>query len=93
MNCAMSVYTALGGDRASAPKPREEGGKCGAVLAAEQLIRESGIGDSAEFDREFESLYGSLKCAELRGAASGKCNDYVGTAARIFIRERSKTQL
>ena len=83
MNCAMATYTALGGDRKNAPKPRAEGGKCGAVLAAEQAIRERGISDPEEFDREFLSLFGSMKCAELRGIFAGKCNDYVGTAARL----------
>ena len=38
MNCAMAVYTALGGEKSNAPKPRAEGGKCGVVLAAEQII-------------------------------------------------------
>ena len=83
MNCAMAVYTALGGGKANAPKPRTEGGKCGAVLAAEKIIRERGLGDTAHFDREFLNLYGSLKCADLRGAAAGQCNDYVGAAARL----------
>ena len=35
------------------------------------------------FEKEFENLYGSLRCAELRGAATGQCNDFVGAAARI----------
>ena len=83
MNCAMAVYTTFGGDRDGAPKPRGEGGKCGAVLAAEQIIREKGLGDEKEVEEGFLSRYGSIKCSELRGAATGKCNDYVGTAARM----------
>ena len=83
MNCATAVYTALGGDKANAPKPRAEDGKCGALLAAEQTIRERGLGNTEDFDREFLDLFGSLKCSDLRGAATGKCNDYVGTAARM----------
>ena len=83
MNCAMSVYTALGGDKANAPKPRAEGGKCGAVLAAEQVIREKGTGDPKKLDERFLELYGSLKCADLRGAATGQCNDFIGAAARM----------
>lgn len=85
-NCAMAVYGAfrqVNGNSTSAPRPREEDGKCGAVLAAEKVMREMNIGDTAEFDKEFERLYGSLKCADLRGAATGKCNDYVGTAAKM----------
>ena len=83
MNCAMAVYTALGGEKDNAPKPRAEGGKCGAVLAAEQIIRESYLGDPVEFDKEFLGMFGSLKCADLRGILRGRCNDYVGTAAML----------
>lgn len=85
-NCAMSVYDAfseVNSYRTSAPMPRSEGGKCGAVLAAEKVMREMNIGDVTDFDREFEQRYGSLNCAELRGAATGKCNDYVGCAAKM----------
>ena len=87
MNCATAVYTAFDGDRSNAPRPRAEGGKCGAILAAEQVIGEKGLGNPAEVEEMFLNLYGSAKCAELRGAATGKCNDYAGTAAR-FVGER-----
>ena len=83
MNCAMAVYTALGGEKSNAPKPRAEGGKCGAVLAAEQIIRERDLGDPAKFDNEFLAMFGSLRCADLRGIMRGRCNDHVGTAAMI----------
>ena len=45
MNCAMSVYDALGmnnQNKTTPPRPRDNGGMCGAVLAAEQTIREMG---------------------------------------------------
>ncbi|MBO4682145.1 MAG: hypothetical protein J5623_09685 [Clostridiales bacterium] len=89
MNCAMAVYDALclGNDknRTIAPRPRSEGGKCGAVLAAEQYIRESGGTDEqiGVFEKQFTERYGYLTCAELRGKATGQCNDYVGLAACI----------
>ena len=88
MNCAMSVYDALSTNnpnRSTPPKPRELGGMCGAVLAAEKTIREMGGTDEdiAEFERRFIEKYKHLKCMELRGFLSGKCNDYVGTAAAI----------
>ena len=89
MNCAMAVYDALcyGDDsnKTEAPRPRSEGGKCGAVLAAEQYIREAGRTekDIEEFERRFKEKYKYLTCAELRGKASGRCNDYVGLAASI----------
>ena len=41
MNCAASVYNAFENET-KPPVPRSEGGKCGAVLAAEQVIREMG---------------------------------------------------
>lgn len=46
MNCAMAVYDALytgdGTNRTDPPRPRSVDGKCGAVLAALQFIRENG---------------------------------------------------
>ena len=39
--------------------------------------------DIAEFERRFIEKHKHLKCIELRGFLSGKCNDYVGTAADI----------
>lgn len=81
-NCASSVYGAfsdkVGG---SAPAPRSEGGKCGAVLAAEKVLAQMGL-DSAAFDAAFLETYGSLKCGELRRARI-PCNDLVGAAARL----------
>lgn len=86
MNCAASVYNAFANDNKNVtkpPVPRTEGGKCGAVLAAEQLIREmKGSQDKVdEFDKQFIEQFGSLKCSELRGRLNNKCNDYVGAAA------------
>ena len=84
----MSVYDALGmnnPNKTTPPRPRAEDGKCGAVLAAEQTIREMGgtQEDIEEFERRFIEKYKHLKCSELRGFLSGKCNDYVGSAASI----------
>lgn len=39
--------------------------------------------DVAVFEKRFTDKYGHLKCAELRGFLSGKCNDYAGYAASI----------
>ena len=88
MNCASAVYDALGmsnPNKTVPPRPRENGGMCGAVLAAEQVIREAGGSedDVKEFEKLFTEKYKHLKCSELRGFLSGKCNDYVGTAAAI----------
>lgn len=89
MNCAIAVYDALclGNDakKTEAPRPRSVDGKCGAVLAAEQYIREMGGTDSdiEAFENSFTERYAYLTCAELRGKATGQCNDYVGLAASI----------
>ena len=82
-NCAMSVYNTfvdVNQNATTAPKPRSDGGKCGAVLAAEQLLREMGV--EADFDERFIAAFGALKCAELRRSRQG-CNDLVGGAARL----------
>lgn len=89
MNCSMAVYDALysgsNSPKGTPPRPRSEGGKCGAVLAAEQFIRENGgtEEDVAEFDRQFTEKYGYLTCGKLRGILGGKCNEYVGVSASI----------
>ena len=81
-NCASSVYAAFS-DRVSgtAPLPRSEGGKCGAVLSAEKILQQLGKG-SAEFDEKFIERFGSLKCGELRRSRV-PCNDLVGIAAKM----------
>ena len=85
MNCAMSVYSAfkdVNSSFSSPPKPRDEGGKCGAVLAAEKVLGETGCSEEISvFEQSFQEKYGSLYCRELLGGKRGKCNDYVGTAA------------
>ena len=88
MNCASAVYDALGmknPNMTEPPRPRDNGGMCGAVLAAEQVIREMGgtEDDIKEFEKRFTNKYKHLKCIELRGFLTGKCNDYVGSAAAI----------
>ena len=88
MNCAASVYDALSmnnENKTTPPRPREENGKCGAVLAAEKVIREMGgtEEDVLEFEKRFVDKFQHLKCSELRGILRGKCNDYVGVAAAI----------
>ena len=81
-SCSSAVYSAFGDKvSGSAPTPRSEGGKCGAVLAAEKVLRQLGM-DEAAFDRAFVEAFGSLKCDELRRLCHS-CNDLVGTAARL----------
>lgn len=65
----------------SAPMPRSEGGKCGAVLAGEKVLGQPGM-NVESFDETFISIFGSLKCSELRHT-DPLCNDFVGCAARL----------
>ena len=86
MICSGAVYQTflkVNPSASGAPVPRSEGGKCGAVLSAEKILRETGAGSIEEFDAQFRSLFGSLKCSDLLGKSRGSCNDYVGKAAEI----------
>lgn len=83
--CSNAVYGAFDDINPApgpVPAPRSEGGKCGAVLAAEKLLRQMGLGE-ADFDRRFAETFGSLKCGELRKRGI-PCNDLVGGAARLL---------
>lgn len=80
-SCASAVYRAFSDQvNGDAPIPRSKGGKCGAVLAAEKLLKVLGL-DSGVFDARFLKQFHSLKCDDLRRAGF-PCNDFVGTAAR-----------
>lgn len=81
-SCASAVYSAFNDVVSGAsPIPRSEGGKCGAVLAAEKVLKQQGL-DITGFEEAFIIQYGSLKCDALRHAGNA-CNDLVGTAARL----------
>ena len=93
-SCAESVYTtfaeAMGIEPEAAarlaPKPRSEGGKCGAFLAGKKVIEQLKPDLAAAYEERFEELNGSSVCAVLIASHSRlhkKCNDYVGDAARI----------
>ena len=84
-SCAASVYRAfsdLHGGSGSVPVPRSEGGKCGAVLSAEKILREYGAGSTEKFEELFIARFGSLKCSDLLSRGYG-CNEYVGHAAAL----------
>ena len=81
-SCSSAVYSAFSDlVTGTAPIPRSEGGKCGAVLAAEKVLKQTGKNTDA-FDSKFVEQFGSLKCDELRRAGH-PCNDLVGVAARL----------
>ena len=84
-NCATSVYTSFADvnpNMGQAPMPRSDGGKCGAVLAAEKTLKEMGIDKADEFEQEFIARFGSVKCGEILRQGR-RCNDCVGIAAAI----------
>jgi len=81
-SCSSAVYRTFS-DLVSgeAPIPRSEGGKCGAVLAAEKVLKQLDL-DGNAFDTQFLAQFHSLKCGDLRRAGFS-CNDLVGTAAKL----------
>lgn len=89
-NCAQSVSVAfssslgLSPDEAMrlAPRPRSEGGKCGAYLAGCQLLSRLNPQAVAEFEKRFLEENGAVLCGKLRRAGIA-CNDLVGCAARL----------
>ena len=93
-NCAMSVYAAFA-DRLgispeeakkAAPRPRSEGGKCGAFLAGKKIIERLKPGAAELYEQRFTELNGQTECSRLimaHGKLRKSCNDYVGDAARL----------
>ena len=65
-----------------APRPRSEGGQCGAYLAGRALISRLKPEAISAYEEQFKSLNGATECRKLRGAGK-TCNDYVGDAARL----------
>ena len=65
-----------------APKPRSEGGQCGAYLAGRALLARLKPEAVSAYEEQFKSLNGATECRKLRGAGK-TCNDYVGDAARL----------
>jgi hypothetical protein len=93
-NCAMSVYIAYADKlgltdiqaRDTAPKPRSEGGKCGAFLAGKAILEKFKPSAIPEYEEMFIELNGQTECSHLvaaHGTLKKSCNDYVGDVARI----------
>lgn len=89
-------------DAAAAARPMAGGrmGKCGAVLAAEYVLKEK-YGEASksrieEFEREFISMNRSVMCRELKGGLTGKplrsCRGCVADAAELLERTLSEEQ-
>ena len=79
-NCAQSVYAAYadllglapGDALRQAPRPRSEGGKCGAFLAGRAILQ--------RLKPE------AIPLVMAHGRLNKSCNDYVGDAARLVTR-------
>ena len=94
-NCAQSVFVAFAEELGvspveamqMAPKPRDEGGKCGAYLAGQALLRRLKPEAAEAFEKAFVEANGVVECRRLvaaHGRLRKSCNDYVGDAARLL---------
>ncbi|MBQ6595160.1 MAG: C-GCAxxG-C-C family protein [Clostridia bacterium] len=94
LNCAMSVFTAFAGEMGltmeeamqQAPKPRSEGGRCGAFLAGRSVLERLRPEAVPAYEEGFVGLNGMTECRALvaaHGILRKSCNDYVGDAARL----------
>lgn len=89
-NCAQSVFVAyaeaLGLSPVeamqAAPKPRSEGGMCGAYLSGMALLSRFKPEAAQAFEQRFLEENGALECGKLRRSGT-PCNDLVGCAARL----------
>ena len=89
-NCAQSVTVAFSPSLGlspveamqGAPRPRADGGKCGAYLTGCQLLSRLNPQAVVEFERRFIEENGDVLCGKLRKSGI-PCNDLVGCAARL----------
>lgn len=84
-NCSTSVDRAFAGINAASgnpPAPRSIDGKCGALLAAQKVVRDLGLDAADDLERAFESELGYVTCVKLK-LHRRSCNDCVGVAARL----------
>ena len=85
LNCSNSVDRAFADVNAAAgnpPAPRSIAGKCGALLAAQKVVRDLGIDGADELEQAFEDELGYVTCLALKRHRTS-CNDCVGVAARL----------
>ena len=93
-NCSMSVYSAYAKKlgiseeeaRKIAPKPRAEGGQCGAFLAGKKILEQLKPEAIPEYEKRFVELNGHTECGKLlmsHKKLKKSCNDFVGDASRL----------
>ena len=85
-NCSTSLHKAFMEDTELSndiPAPRSIEGKCGALITAQKILKETGHEDKVEeIEKEFIKRFGYAKCVELM-AHEKRCNDYVGESANM----------
>ncbi len=84
-NCSTAVYRAFSDvDKAGGtpPAPRSIAGKCGALLTAQQVLKDMGVDAADELERDFCERLGFVTCIDLKRARRD-CNDCVGVAAEL----------
>ena len=86
-NCSTSLHTAFEEDTKLSndyPAPRSIEGKCGALLTAVKILKETGHEDKIEdFEKEFIKKFGYSKCVDLM-THEKRCSDYVGESAKMI---------
>lgn len=86
-NCSVSLYSAMAEDiklDGQIPEPRSIEGKCGALLSALKILKETGHEDKIEeFEKKFMELFTYNKCKDLM-THERRCNDYVGECAKLL---------
>ena len=86
-NCSASLHGAFKEDvnlTNNYPEPRSIEGKCGALLTAINILKETGNEDKIEdFEKEFIKRFGFNKCRDL--VRNGRnCGEYVGQTAKML---------
>lgn len=66
----------------SPPAPRNIAGRCGALLAAQKVLRDLGVDREDELEQAFEKGLGYVTCVELKRHRCN-CNDCVGVAVQL----------
>ena len=86
VNCALSVFSAFADTMgltpreaaAAAPRPRGEGGQCGAFLAGRDVLRRLKPEAVAAYEQRYIALNGTTACVRLappEGVPVKPCND------------------
>ena len=85
-NCSIAVYKTFMEDYeldGVIPEPRSDAGKCGALIAAEKVLKELGKEDKIEeLENRFKAKFGYITCVDLM-RTERRCFDYVGESSKM----------